>query len=294
MTMQSNIIDGKLIAREIKDQIKQEVQQLKLSGITPGLATLLVGENPSSQIYLKNKHTACSEVGIDSFNYVLSKDSDTEMVLGKIKELNLNPRINGILVQLPLPSQIDTEKILLSIDPQKDVDGFHPQNLGRLFSAKDFHEIIDNKNPIPVPCTPQGIMVLIEKTGISIRGKNALVIGRSTIVGKPIASLLLAHHATVTIAHSQTKNLIEYSLGADILIAAIGKPKMITSDMVKKDAIVIDVGINRDANGKICGDVDFESVAQKARWVTPVPGGVGPMTIAMLLKNTIQLSKQTK
>jgi methylenetetrahydrofolate dehydrogenase (NADP+)/methenyltetrahydrofolate cyclohydrolase len=291
--MTAKIIDGKAIASEIKNQLKEEVRQIKSSGATLALATLLVGDNPASQVYLKSKHRACNETGIDSFNHVLPKDSEPRIVFKKLEELNRDPKINAILVQLPLPPHVNTEQILSTINPKKDVDGFHPVNLGRLFAAKDIRELMEAKNPIPLPCTPQGVLELIRRTGISLSGKNAVVIGRSLIVGKPTAALLLAHHCTVTIAHSQTKNLIEYTQKADILIAAIGKPKAITADLIRKGAIVIDVGINRDVNGNICGDVDFESAKEKAGWITPVPGGVGPMTIAMLLKNTVQLARTT-
>lgn len=291
--MSAKIIDGKLAAAEIKNRLKTEVRQLKSKGTLPALATLLVGENPASQIYLKNKHRACAEVGIESFNHLLPEDSATDIVLRKLEELNSDPKLHAILIQLPLPPQVNAETILSAINPEKDVDGFHPQNLGRLFAAKDMHELTESEKPIPLPCTPQGVLALIQQTGISLAGKNAVVIGRSTIVGKPTAALLLAHHATVTLAHSQTKNLVEYSQRADLLVAAIGRAKLITPDLIKKDAIVIDVGINRNSDGKICGDVDFESVKEKAGWITPVPGGVGPMTIAMLLKNTVQLAKNS-
>jgi methylenetetrahydrofolate dehydrogenase (NADP+)/methenyltetrahydrofolate cyclohydrolase len=289
----AKIIDGKSIAAEIREEVKKEVLNLKAGGIVPGLATLLVGENPASQIYLRGKHKACAEAGIASFNHVMPKDSDTSSVLKKVNELNSDPGVHGILVQLPLPPQVNTDQVLAALDPGKDADGFHFQNLGRLVAAKDMREITAGKNPIPIPCTPQGVIALIERTGVPIRGKNALVAGRSMIVGKPTAILLLANHATVTLAHSQTKNLVEYCLRADILIAAIGKPGMITSDMVKKGAVVIDVGINRNPDGTISGDVDFESTKAKAGWITPVPGGVGPMTIAMLLKNTVLLARNT-
>ena len=291
--MPANIIDGKRIAAEIREQVKKEVEELKSRGIVPGLATLLVGDNPASQIYLKGKHKACAEVGIESSNHILPKDSDTPSVIKKVQELNSNPKVHGVLVQLPLPPQVDGGAVMSALNPGKDADGFHFENLGRLLSAKDMKEITESKNPIPIPCTPQGVIVLIEKTGVPIRGKNAVVVGRSMIEGKPAAILLLASHATVSVAHSQTKNLVEYCRQADILIAAIGKSKMITSEMIKKGAIVIDVGINRDPDGTISGDVDFESAKEKAGWITPVPGGVAPMTIAMLLKNTLLLAKNT-
>lgn len=290
--MSAKIIDGKKCAQELQAEVLKKVVELKVFGIVPGLATMLVGENSASKIYLKNKHAACKEVGIDSFNYELRESSDTNDVLHKIKELNADPKVHAILIQLPLPHHVNAVAVLSAINPAKDVDGFHPENFGKLFAVKDFAEINQNKDFFPIPCTPQGILHLILRTGIAISKKNAVVIGRSTIVGKPTSALLLSHHATVTIAHSQTRNLAACSREADILVAAIGKAKMITAEFVKEDAVVIDVGINRDTNGKICGDVDFDSVKEKAGWISPVPGGVGPMTIAMLLKNTVSLAKE--
>ncbi len=287
----AHIIDGKKIAGSIKELLKQEVQSLKSQGLSPGLATLLVGNNPASQIYVKNKHRACQEVGIASFDYHLPEMASLEQVLAAVEELNRNEKVHAILVQLPLPSQVDSHRVLESILPQKDADGFHPYNLGRLLSAKDKKELTQKDSVIPLPCTPHGIMALLESTDQSISGKQAVVIGRSVIVGKPVAALLLAANATVTVAHSQTKNLEECCAQADILVAAIGKSKFVTASMVKPGAVVIDVGINRDGEGKIWGDVDFESVKEKAGWITPVPGGVGPMTIVMLLKNTVELAR---
>ena len=288
--MSAKIIDGKAIAAEVKAEIKAEVETLKKSGTVPGLATLLVGEDPASQIYIKNKHKACAEAGIASFNITLPKETDTKTVLKKLEELNRAREVHGILVQLPLPPQVNADQVLNSIDPGKDADGFLPANLGRMLSAKDFGEI--TKLGIPIPCTPLGCLILIQKTGVPLAGKNAVVVGRSMIVGKPVALLLLASHCTVTVAHSRTKDLPQVCRGADILVAAIGKAKMIEGSWIKEGAVVIDVGINRTADGKICGDVDFESAAQRAGWITPVPGGVGPMTIAMLLKNTLALAKK--
>lgn len=288
--MTAKIIDGKAIAAQIKLEIKKEVEKLKTVNKVPGLATLIVGDNQASQIYVRNKHRACEEVGMVSFNHTLPKEADSKTVLKKIEELNTDPRVHGILVQLPLPSQIDPHEILSAVDPNKDVDGFHPYNLGRLLAAKNMEELNGYKKALPLPCTPYGVLVLLEKIGAQISGKNAVVVGRSMIVGKPVAALLLANNATVTIAHSQTQNLVEYCRQADILIAAIGQPRMIRSDMVKKDAIVIDVGINRESDGTLCGDVDFDSVKNIASWITPVPGGVGPMTIVMLLRNTLRLA----
>lgn len=289
--MSFQIIDGKGIADQIRGEIRAEVEALKKTGLAPGLATLLVGENPASQIYVRNKHKACEEAGIASFNHVMSKDATQADVLKKVAELNSDPKVHGILVQLPLPPQVDPDAVLSLMRPEKDADGFHPYNLGRLFAAKDFKEISESKKPLPVPCTPLGCMVLLDRCGILLAGKNAVVIGRSMIVGKPMAALLLSKHATVTIVHSQTKNLVEWCRNADVLVAAIGKPRMVTRDMVKKDAVVIDVGINRLPDGKICGDVDFEGAKDQTSWITPVPKGVGPMTIVMLLKNTVLLAK---
>ncbi len=291
MNATAHIIDGKKVSAEVRAEIKTEVERLKSSGLVPGLATLLVGEDPASKIYVGSKHKACQEAGIVSFNHTLPKDADTETVFQKVQELNRDPKVHGILVQLPLPSQIDSEKILTAVDPNKDADGFHPTNLGRLISAKDMKEI--NALGIPIPCTPLGCMVLIEKTGVSLAGKNAVVVGRSLIVGKPVAALLLASHCTVTIAHSKTQNLPAVCREADVLVAAVGRAKMVEGSWIKEGAVVIDVGINRSAEGKIFGDVDFDSASAKAGWITPVPGGVGPMTIAMLLRNTVALAKKS-
>ena len=292
--MSAQIIDGKAVAAEIRGRIRSEVEALKASGVTPGLATLLVGEDPASQIYVKNKHKACQEAGMNSFHHTMSKDASHQAVLDKVKEMNADPAVHGILVQLPLPPQIDADEILVSIDPRKDADGFHPYNLGRLLAAKDFEALMSDPDPVPVPCTPRGCVALIEKTGVSMKGKNAVVVGRSNIVGKPMALLLLGLHATVTVVHSRTKDLAGICREADVLVAAIGKPRMITGDMVKPGAIVIDVGINRLPDGKVCGDVDFEAAKERAGWITPVPGGVGPMTIVMLLMNTLQLARARK
>ena len=287
----AHIIDGKKIAGSIRELLKKEVQALKEKGCSPGLATLLVGSNAASQIYVRNKHRACEEVGIASFDHHLSENASEAEVLKKVEELNQDNKVHAILVQLPLPSHLDSHKVLEAIDPHKDADGFHPYNLGRLLSAKDKSELKRSDSFIPLPCTPHGIMVLLESTNVPIAGKQAVVIGRSVIVGKPVAALLMASNATVTVAHSQTKNLVECCSGADILVAAIGRSKMVVPSMVKPGAVVIDVGINRDSAGKIWGDVDFESVQEKAGWITPVPGGVGPMTIVMLLKNTVELAR---
>ncbi len=291
--MSAQILDGKALAAEIRGKIKPEVDALKSAGVWPGLATLLVGENPASQVYIRSKHKACQEVGIRSFNLTLSQSSTNAEVMRKVEDLNADPQVHGILVQLPLPLQIDSNAVLSLIHPDKDVDGFHPQNLGRLFSAKDARDIFSAAKPIPVPCTPQGVIALIHKTGVPIAGRNAVVVGRSVIVGKPVFSLLLAHHATVTIAHSQTPNLAAVCRDADLLVVAIGIANKITGNMVKPGAVVVDVGMNRLAAGGLCGDVDFETAKETAGWITPVPGGVGPMTIVMLLQNTLLLAKNS-
>ncbi|MCX5847931.1 MAG: bifunctional methylenetetrahydrofolate dehydrogenase/methenyltetrahydrofolate cyclohydrolase FolD [Deltaproteobacteria bacterium] len=272
------IIDGNKIAQDIRNEVRQSALELKeRKGIIPGLAVVLVGEDPASQVYVGRKAKACAEVGFLSREYKLPADTSEEKLLSIIRKLNDDKLIHGILVQLPLPKHISTEKIIAAIDPRKDVDGFHPYNVGGLVTG----------SPLFVPCTPQGIMELIVRTGIELKGKEAVVVGRSNIVGKPIALLLLAQHATVTICHSRTKDLPAVIRRADILIAAVGKEHMIKADMVKDGVIVIDVGVNRLKNGKLAGDVAFDEVAAKASFITPVPGGVGPMTIAMLMKNTL-------
>lgn len=275
------LIDGKILAHEIRQNIKKEVAQLKTLGVEPGLAFVLVGENPASQIYVSNKQKACDEVGIRNFTDTLPATVSESELLKHIEGLNKNEKVHGILVQLPLPKQLDTKKIILAIDPKKDVDGLHPDNLGRLVA----------KLPGLRPCTPQGILHLIESTGINVSGKDACVVGRSDIVGKPTALLLLAKDATVTLCHSQTSALSAKIAQADIVVAAIGRAKFIRGDWIKQGAVVIDVGTNRLSDGKICGDVDFETASKKAAFISPVPGGVGPMTIAMLLKNTIEACK---
>lgn len=272
------IIDGNKIAREIYDKVRTDALTLKKkTGVVPGLTVILVGENPASKVYVDRKAKACAEVGFLSREYKLPADTSESSVLKLINELNKDKFIHGILVQLPLPKHIQTDKIIAAIDPRKDVDGFHPYNVGGLIAG----------NPLYIPCTPRGIMELISRTGIELVGKEAVVVGRSNIVGKPIALLLLAQNATVTICHSRTKDLSNVTRRADILIAAVGKAEMIKADMVKKGAIVIDVGVNRLENGKLTGDVAFDEVAVCASYITPVPGGVGPMTIAMLMKNTL-------
>ena len=272
-------IDGKQAAREIRDALRAEALQLKAAtGIAPGLAVILVGENPASRIYVGGKEKACQEAGFLSRVFRLPAETAERDILKRIHGLNDDRKIHGILVQLPLPGHIRTDAIIEAIDPQKDVDGFHPYNVGRLFSG----------NPLHQPCTPSGIIELLNRYGIAIEGKEAVIVGRSNIVGKPLALMLLSRHATVTICHTRTKNLPEVTRRAEILVAAAGKAEMIRADMVREGAVVIDVGMNRIAEGRLVGDVAFSAVAEKASYITPVPGGVGPMTIAMLLKNTLQ------
>jgi methylenetetrahydrofolate dehydrogenase (NADP+)/methenyltetrahydrofolate cyclohydrolase len=273
-----SIIDGNKIAQDIRNEVRQRTILLKeQTDIIPGLAVVLVGEDPASQVYVGRKAKACAEVGFLSREYKLPAETDEEKLLKIIKKLNKDKFIHGILVQLPLPKHISTEKIIAAIDPRKDVDGFHPYNVGGLVTG----------TPLFIPCTPRGIMELLARAGIELAGKEAVVVGRSNIVGKPIALLLLAQNATVTMCHSKTKDLPAVTGRADVLIAAIGKPHMIKANMVKEGAVVIDVGVNRLENGNLAGDVAFDEVAAKASFITPVPGGVGPMTIAMLMKNTL-------
>ncbi|MEI8172433.1 MAG: bifunctional methylenetetrahydrofolate dehydrogenase/methenyltetrahydrofolate cyclohydrolase FolD [Deltaproteobacteria bacterium] len=273
------IMDGNGLSRDIRNQVKTEALLLKdRKGIVPGLAVILVGENAASEIYVKRKESACNEVGFLSREFRLPHDTAQEEVLQIIRDLNHDQSIHGILVQLPLPGHINPDTVIETIDPRKDVDGFHPWNMGRLITG----------NPCHVACTPRGIVEMIDRHGIGIEGKEAVIVGRSNIVGKPLALLLLNRHATVTICHSRTKNLPEVTKRADILIAAAGRPEMIKSGMIKDGAVVIDVGINRLDNGRLVGDVAFAEVAEKASHITPVPGGVGPMTIAMLLVNTLK------
>ena len=278
------VIDGRAVAAKVRSEIKEEVSEFVKSGITPGLAVVIVGNNQASRAYVNNKEKACEEVGIRSEEYALPEETTEEELLELVKKLNEKEDVDGILVQMPLPKQINEEKILNAIVPEKDVDAFHPVNVGKIMIGNyDF-----------LPCTPAGVMELIKETGTDISGKECVVIGRSNIVGKPMAMLLLHANGTVTICHSRTKNLKETVSRADIVVAAIGKAKFITADMVKDEAVVVDVGMNRDENGKLCGDVDFEGVEAKASYITPVPGGVGPMTITMLLENTLTAAKQRR
>ena len=277
----AQIIDGKKISLEIKDEVKKEVETLAKKSINPCLAVILVGENPASLVYVRNKKKACEYVGIKSLSYELSSGTTEKELLDLIDSLNKNPECNGILVQLPLPKHINENKVLLSISPEKDVDGFHPFNVGLLSIG----------NAVLKACTPAGCIELIKRSGIDISGKKCAVLGRSNIVGKPVSMLLTAENATVTLCHSKTKDIINETKNADIIIAAVGKPKFLKGDMISDGAVIIDVGINRMENGKLCGDVNFDECEKKASFITPVPGGVGPMTIAMLMKNCVLACK---
>ncbi|MGN1209942.1 MAG: bifunctional methylenetetrahydrofolate dehydrogenase/methenyltetrahydrofolate cyclohydrolase FolD [Duodenibacillus sp.] len=274
----THILDGKALAAEIRAQLRSRVDVLAERGHRPGLAVILVGEDPASQVYVRNKIKACADTGITSLEFRMPAETSEETLLAKITELNADPAVDGILVQMPVPRHIDARKVIDAIAPEKDVDGFHVCNAGALMIGK----------PGFLPCTPYGVMKLLEKAGCTVEGKHAVIVGRSNIVGKPQALLLLSKNATVTVAHSRTADLGAVTRSADILIAAVGRAKLITADMVKPGAVVIDVGMNRDENGRLCGDVDFAGVAPIAGAITPVPGGVGPMTIAMLLTNTVE------
>ena len=274
----AQIIDGKAISQTIKDEVKQEVEALSGQGIMVTLAVIQVGDNPASTVYVNNKKKACAYTGIRSLSYNLPESARQEELLALIAELNERKDVNGILVQLPLPAHMDEDAVIEAIDPKKDVDGFHPQNVGALCIGK----------PGFVPCTPAGIIELLKRSGIEIAGKECVMIGRSNIVGKPMALLLLRENGTVTVAHSRTADLKAVAGRADILVVAVGKAKMITSEYVRPGAAVIDVGMDRDENNRLCGDVDYEDVSRTAGAITPVPGGVGPMTIAMLMKNCLQ------
>lgn len=271
------ILDGRLMAEELTLDQGRRVAELALKGIIPGLAVVLIGEDPASQIYVRNKGIACERVGIHSKTIHMDKDTSQDEVLAVVDELNLDPAIHGILIQLPLPRHLDEDIILARILPQKDVDGFHISNAGKLFSGQRG----------VVPCTPKGIIYMLKQGGVELSGKDAVVIGRSNIVGKPAAMLLLNENCTVTICHSRTQNLKEHCCRADILVAAIGKPNFVTADMIKPGAAVVDVGINR-VNGKVVGDVEYEAVSKVAGYITPVPGGVGKLTISMLIENTLE------
>ncbi|MGH7844111.1 MAG: bifunctional methylenetetrahydrofolate dehydrogenase/methenyltetrahydrofolate cyclohydrolase FolD [Candidatus Binatia bacterium] len=278
-----SLIDGKAVAKEVQKEVKEEVEGLKRRwGIVPGLGVVLVGDDPASHLYVRNKEKACKEVGIRSQEHLLPAAVSERELLAIIHGLNRDKDIHGILIQLPLPAHIRSEKILESVLPQKDIDGFHPVNQGRLLLGGEGFR----------PCTPLGIMRLLDAVGYNPKAKNAVVVGRSNIVGKPVALMLLARHATVTLCHSRTVNLKEEVGRADILVVAVGKAGLVRGDWIKPGAVVIDVGVNRQATGKLVGDVDFESAKDRASWITPVPGGVGPMTICMLLYNTLRAAKE--
>ena len=278
----AQILDGKAVSQRIKDELKKEVSALKEKGVEAGLAVVIVGDNPASRVYVNSKKKACAEIGILSVEYALKEETTEEELLSLVRKLNDDSTINGILVQLPLPKHINEETIINAIAPEKDVDAFHPVNVGKIMIGNfDF-----------LPCTPAGVMELIKESNIELEGKNCVVVGRSNIVGKPQSMLLLHKNATVTICHSKTKNLKEVCKGADVLVVAVGRANMVTADMVKEGAVVIDVGMNRLPDKKLCGDVDFENVSKVASAITPVPGGVGPMTIAMLMKNTVTAAKK--
>lgn len=276
--MSAKIINGKEVSQKVKDIVKKETEILKQKGFTPGLAVVIVGSDPASRVYVNSKKKACEYVGFHSEEYALAEDTSQEKLLSLVQELNKRNDISGILVQLPLPKHINEEAIINAINPEKDVDAFHPINVGKIMIGNaDF-----------LPCTPAGVMELIKETGTDITGKECVVVGRSNIVGKPQAMLLLSKNGTVTVCHSKTKDLGEVCRRADILVAAVGRAEMITGDMIKPGAVVLDVGINRLDNGRLCGDVEFESASLKASYITPVPGGVGPMTIAILMQNTLK------
>lgn len=277
----AKIIDGKAVSAKVKEQVRKEAETLREKGIEIGLAVVIVGDNPASRVYVNNKKKACAEVGFNSYEYALPEETTEAELLELVEKLNSDGKVNGILVQLPLPKHINENAIINAIRPDKDVDAFHPENVGHIMIG-DFSFL---------PCTPAGVMELIAETGVDVCGKNCVVIGRSNIVGKPMAMLLLHKNGTVTICHSRTKNLAEICSNADILVAAVGKAGFVTSDMVKEGAVVIDVGMNRNTEGKLCGDVDYAACFDKAGYITPVPGGVGPMTIAMLMRNTLTAAK---
>ena len=274
----AKLIDGKAIREQELDRLGRRVSELKREGISPSLAVIIVGSDHASRIYVNNKKAACERTGIISIEHALPEETTTAELLKLIDSLNADPAVSGILCQLPVPKHIDGNAVLERISPAKDVDCFHPENVGRLSIGSGRL----------VPCTPMGMVTMLEHEGVDIAGKHCVIIGRSNIVGKPMAMLMLAHNATVTVCHSQTRDLPSLTKQGDILVAAVGKAKFVTADMVKEGAVVLDVGMNRDGNGKLCGDVDFEAVKEKASLITPVPGGVGPMTIAMLMRNTVE------
>jgi len=281
--MTAKIIDGNALSTEVRSQLAERAAALKEKGITPCLAAILVGEDPASAVYVRNKVAACEKAGMRSIKDVYAVDVDPALVFARIAELNADPAVHGILVQLPLPKHFDAAAVLESISPEKDVDGFHAENVGALMQG----------NPRFIPCTPYGVMKMLESAHIPLKGAEVVIVGRSNIVGKPMAMLMLAKSCTVTICHSQSKDLAFHTRRADILVAAVGRAKMITGDMIKPGATVIDVGINRNSEGKLCGDVDFETAKEVAGFITPVPGGVGPMTITMLLANTLEAAERS-
>lgn len=277
------ILDGKKTAQKVKDALKERVEQLKKDGLTPGLAVIIVGNDSASRVYVNNKKKACEYVGIHSEEYALPEETTQDELIALVKKLNEKADIHGILCQLPLPKHINEEAVINAIDPQKDVDAFHPINVGKIMIGNfDF-----------LPCTPAGVMELIDESGIDLTGKHCVVVGRSNIVGKPQAMLLLHRNATVTICHSKTENLPQVCRTADVLVVAVGRAKMVDESYIKEGAVVIDVGMDRDENGKLCGDVDFDSACKKAGYITPVPGGVGPMTIATLMKNAVTAAEKS-
>ena len=278
----ATIMDGKALSLKLKEQMKQRIEQLKQQGINPKLVVVLVGDNSASQVYVRNKHKSCGEVGIESEVITMPEQTTQQELLEVVERLNQDETVDGILVQLPLPKQIDEKTVLRSILPEKDVDGFHPVNVGLLSIGDECF----------APATPSGIIAMFQEYGINIAGKNCVVIGRSNIVGKPMAALLLKNNATVTICHPKTEDLASYTRRADVVIVATGRRHTLTADMVKEGAVVVDVGMNRNEQGKLCGDVDYEEVKEKASFITPVPGGVGPMTITELLENTIQAAQR--
>jgi methylenetetrahydrofolate dehydrogenase (NADP+)/methenyltetrahydrofolate cyclohydrolase len=280
--MTAQIIDGNALSAEIRGQLAERAAALKDKGITPCLAVILVGEDPASAVYVRNKVAACEKAGMRSLRDVYAPDVDPAVVFKRIADLNADPTVHGILVQLPLPKHFNSEAVLEAVSPEKDVDGFHAENVGALMQG----------NPRFIPCTPYGVMKMLESANVPLKGAEVVIVGRSNIVGKPMAMLLLHAGATVTVCHSQTKDLLFHTKRADVLVAAIGRPRFVTANMVKPGAVVIDVGINRLPDGKLCGDVDFEQVKEVASAITPVPGGVGPMTITMLLGNTIESAER--
>ena len=282
--MSAKILDGKALAARVREGLKKEVTQLTAEGFTPGLAVILAGEDPASQVYVRNKQRACEELGIKSWKHHLPADISQKDLVRLVEKVNADPEVSGILVQLPLPVHIEAEAVLDVIDPAKDVDGFHPVNLGLLAAGR----------PGILPCTPAGVMELVKESGVDVTGKECVIVGRSNIVGKPLAFLFLQAHGTVTVCHSRTRNLEEVCRRADILVAAVGRPGLIYGEMIKPGAVVIDVGINRTAEGKLTGDVEFASAVRQAGAITPVPGGVGPMTIAMLMQNTVAAACRAK